>query len=167
LTRLARNQGLLSAIENEMEARQMGISLTPEEQFELFGPDFAEHQKEAEERWGDSAAFKESQRRAAAYSKDDWLEIKREADENIEAFAAALKAGQPATSALAMDLAEAHREHISRWFYECGYAQHRGLAALYVSDPRFTAPYDKVAPGFSQYVHDAIMANAERAEAAD
>ena len=37
--RQARNQALLAAIEKEMEARQMGISLTPEEQFEIFGTD--------------------------------------------------------------------------------------------------------------------------------
>jgi MerR family transcriptional regulator, thiopeptide resistance regulator len=39
---------------------------------------------------------------------------------------------------------------------------HRGLAELYVSDPRYIASYDEIEPGFSQYVHDAIMANARR-----
>lgn len=38
---------------------------------------------------------------------------------------------------------------------------HRGLAQLYVSDPRYTANHDEVAPGFSFYVHDAILANAD------
>lgn len=37
--RQARTRVLLGAIENEMEARQMGISLTPEEQLEIFGND--------------------------------------------------------------------------------------------------------------------------------
>ena len=36
-----------------------------------------------------------------------------------------------------MDLAERHRQHISRWFYECGYDVHRGLAEMYVADARF------------------------------
>jgi hypothetical protein len=39
---------------------------------------------------------------------------------------------------------------------------HRGLAELYVSDPRYMASYDEIEPGFSRYVHDAIMANADR-----
>jgi hypothetical protein len=39
---------------------------------------------------------------------------------------------------------------------------HRGLGELYISDPRFTAQYDEIEPGFSQYVHDAIHANADR-----
>ena len=41
---------------------------------------------------------------------------------------------------------------------------HRGLAEMYISDPRYTASYDEIEPGFSQYVHDAIMANADRAQ---
>ncbi|HZV74746.1 MAG TPA: MerR family transcriptional regulator [Conexibacter sp.] len=161
--RRARDQVLITAIEHEMEARQMGISLTPEEQLQIFGTaQLAEHADEARQRWGETDAWKESQRRTAAYTRDDWVAIKREADDNIEAFAAALKAGEPATGAVAMDLAEAHRDHLSRWFYACSHAQHRALAELYVSDPRFTASWDKVAPGFSQYVHDAIHANANR-----
>jgi hypothetical protein len=64
-----------------------------------------------------------------------------------------------------MELAENHRQHLSRWFYDCDYDQHRGIAALYVSDPQFTKPYDDIEPGFSQYVHDAITANADRHDA--
>ena len=45
-----------------------------------------------------------------------------------------------------MDLAEAHRQHLSRWFYDCDYQMHRGLAELYVSDPRYTATYDEIEP---------------------
>lgn len=154
---------LLAAIEREMEARKMGISLTPEEQFEIFGTDkMDEHAAEAEQRWGDTEAWQESRLRAAAYTKQDWIAIKAEADENIAGFAEALRAGLPADSAAAMNLAEAHRAHLTRWFYECSYDMHCGLAELYISDPRFTASYDEIEPGFSQYVHDAIVANATR-----
>ena len=162
--RRARDAALLSAIETEMEARQMGISLTPEEQLEVFGTDrFADYQAEAEARWGDSDAYKESQRRAAAYTKEDWLKIRAEADDNIQSFAAALRTGRPPTSEVAMRLAEEHRLHISRWFYACDHAKHRAIAELYVSDPRYAKTWDEIAPGFSRYVHDAIVANAERA----
>jgi MerR family transcriptional regulator, thiopeptide resistance regulator len=162
--RLSRTQALLNAIEYEMEARNMGISLSREEQFEIFGTDqLDERMQEAGERWGDTDAFKESQRRTAAYTKEDWVAIKREADENIQAFSDAIKAGEPADGPAAMDLAEAHRQHISRWFYDCDARQHSSLAELYVSDSRFSEPWEKIAPGFSQYVHDAILANAGRA----
>jgi hypothetical protein len=64
-----------------------------------------------------------------------------------------------------MDLAEEHRQQIHRRFYDCGYDMHRGLADMYVADPRFTATYDAVRPGLAQYLRDAIHANADRADA--
>jgi len=70
----------------------------------------------------------------------------------------------PATSTEAMDLAEEHRQHITRWFYNCSYEIHRGLGEMYVTDPRFTTHYDAAAPGLAVYVRDAILANARRAE---
>ena len=33
---------------------------------------------------------------------------------------------------------------------------------MYLADPRFTATYEKIAPGLAQYLHDAIKANAVR-----
>jgi DNA-binding transcriptional MerR regulator len=161
--RHARDAALLRAIEREMEARKMGIALTPEEQFEIFGTDkLTEYTEEAKQRWGDTGAWQQSERRTAAYTKQDWIALKSEADASITGFAGAMRAGEPATGTVAMDLAEAHRQHLSRWFYDCDYDRHRGLAGLYVSDPRYTAGYDKIEPGFSAYVHDAILANADR-----
>jgi DNA-binding transcriptional MerR regulator len=158
-----RTAALLGAIKSEIEARKMGISMTPEEQLEIFGTDKLEqHAAEAEERWGNTEAWQQSRRKTAAYTKQDWITIKAEADENIAGFAAAIRAGEPADGTTAMDLAEAYRGHLSRWFYDCGYDAHRGLAELYISDQRYMASYDEIEPGFSRYVHDAILANAER-----
>ncbi|GAA0632776.1 MerR family transcriptional regulator [Sporichthya brevicatena] len=161
--RQARNAALLAAIEKEMEARSMGMSLTPEEQFEIFGTDkIAEYQEEAKQKWGDTDAWRESQRRSARYTKEDWIEIKEQAGANIEGFLAAIRAGEPADGPVAMQLAEEHRQHLIRWFYDCGPDMHRGLGDLYISDPRYMAEYDKLAPGFSHYVRDAFHANADR-----
>ncbi len=111
--RQARNAGLLAAIEKEMEARRMGISLTPEEQFEIFGTTkMDEYTEEAQERWGETDAWKESARRTATYTKEDWVAIKAEADANIAGFAVALTAGEPADGPVATALAEEHRAHL-------------------------------------------------------
>ena len=77
-----------------------------------------------------------------------------------------MRAGLPAASVEAMDGAEAHRRQISDWFYECTSEIHVGLAEMYIADPRFTATYEQIAPGLAQYLHDAILANAARSEAA-
>jgi MerR family transcriptional regulator, thiopeptide resistance regulator len=162
-TRINRDQALLLALEKELEARTMGMALTPEEQFEVFGTDKVggEWAAEAEERWGDTDAWRESQRRAARYTKADWLEMKAQSDAALRAYADAMTAGIPAASEPAMALAEDNRRFISRWFYDCTYAMQRNLAEMYVTDDRFRATYDSVMPGLAQYVHDAIIANAE------
>jgi len=162
--RIARLQAMVSAIDQTMEANEMGLRLKPEERFEVFG-DFVpeDHEAEARARWGSSPAFDESQRRAAKYSKDDWLQLKKEAGDIVEGLAAAMGAGVSADNVEAMDLAERHRQHITRWFYNCSYEIHRGLGEMYVTDPRFTTHYDAAAPGLAVYVRDAILANARRA----
>jgi DNA-binding transcriptional MerR regulator len=161
--RLERTGAVLAALEKEMEARSMGISLTPEEKFELFGPNYSEdYEREAEERWGDTEAWAQSARRTAAYTKDDWVAIKAEADDVLTRFAAAMRAGSAADSAEAMDVAEDHRQHITRWFYDCPPGMHAGLGRMYVEDERFAANYEQVAPGLAQYVSTAVQANAAR-----
>jgi DNA-binding transcriptional MerR regulator len=161
--RIEELQRMVAAIEKTMEARRMGINLTPDELFEVFGDvEMASYQEEAERRWGETDAYKESQRRTVTYTKADWLRIKAEADEVQQEFAAAYTGGQPAGGATAMDLAERHRQHIERWFYPCGYVMHRNLGNMYVEDPRFAANYDKLAPGLERYVAAAIAANAAR-----
>jgi DNA-binding transcriptional MerR regulator len=164
LDRIARLKRMAAAVEKAMEARTMGINLTPEERLEVFGDfDPDEHAAEVEERWGDTDAYRESARRTASYTKADWQRMKEESAAPVDQLAAAMRAGAPSDSVEAMDAAEAHRQHISRWFYECTPAIHVGLAEMYVADPRFTATYEKVAPGLAQYLRDAIVANAARA----
>lgn len=133
---------------------------------DLFGGGFDEsYAAEAQERWGDTPALAQSQARTSAYTRADWEAVKAEGDAVNAAFAAALAAGQPATSEAAMDAAEAHRRHIHDRFYDVSYAMHRGLGDMHLADPRFTTTYDDLAPGLAAYVRDAIHANADRHEA--
>lgn len=163
--RVGRLHQQLAAIEKTMEAHQMGIALNPEEMFEVFGDsDPTEHAAEVEQRWGDTDAYRESHRRTSSYTKEDWLRIRAESDSIKQDLLRVMQADRPPTSPEAMAAAEAHRQHISRWFYALDYPMHRGLADMYVADPRFTAHYDDRAPGLAAYVHDAIHANADRAE---
>ena len=165
--RIGRLELMLAAVRTTMEAHEMGINLTPDEKFELFGDfDPDEHAEEAEERWGDTPAYEESRRRAARYTHDDWRRMRDEAAAIERALAEAHGDGAPAGSERAMALAEQHRGHIERWFYPCPPAMHRGLGDMYVADSRFKAHYEKLAPGLAGYVREAVHANADRAEAA-
>ncbi|HEY2173450.1 MAG TPA: MerR family transcriptional regulator [Mycobacteriales bacterium] len=158
-------EAMVAAIDKQLEARTMGMNLTPAEQLEIFGTDKVggEWADEARDRWGETEAYQESQRRAADYTKEDWARLKAEADEGLRGFAEAARAGLPATGPEAMALAEAHRQYINRWFYDCGYDVHRGLAQMYIADERLTQTFESALPGLAQYVHDAIIANAESA----
>lgn len=161
--RIGRLQAMARSVEKALEAQLMGSSLTPEERFEVFGSFVPEeHESEATERWGGAPAFEESQRRVGKYTKEDWLRIKAAGDELSGALVRAMTSGLPPTGEQAMHLAEQHRQHISRWFYDCSYEVHRGLGEMYVADSRFTAHYDQLAPGLAVYLRDAIAANAER-----
>ncbi|MGY1661157.1 MerR family transcriptional regulator [Geodermatophilus sp. SYSU D00705] len=161
--RLERTRAMVAAVEKEMEARAMGISLTPEERFEVFGEhDPAQYEAEAEERWGDTAAWAESQRRTRGYAKEDWLRVKGEMADIGDRWVAVLRSGAAPDSEQAMDVAEDDRQHISRNFYECSPEMHAALGRMYVEDPRFTATYEAMAPGLAQYVSTAVQANAAR-----
>jgi MerR family transcriptional regulator, thiopeptide resistance regulator len=161
--RIERLQRMLATLERTMEAHRMGINLNPEEMLEVFGDhDPTAYADEAQARWGEGEAYRESQRRTASYTKDDWKAMGAEAEAITQRLVAAMAAGLPADSTEAMDAAQAHRDHISRWFYDCSTEIHLGLAQMYLADPRFTEHYDSVAPGLAQYVHDAIVADAAR-----
>ena len=164
--RLDRTQQMVAAVEKEMEARAMGMSLTPEEKFEVFGEfDPDQYEEEVQERWGETDAYAQSKRRTSSYTKEDWVRIKAEGEDVEARFAAALAAGVPADSEQAMDIAEEHRQQISRNFYDCPPGMHAGLGRMYVEDERFTAHYEKRAAGLAQYVSTAVQANAARQEA--
>ncbi|WP_234544388.1 MerR family transcriptional regulator [Streptomyces shenzhenensis] len=161
--RIEKLQKMAAAVEHAMEARRMGINLTPEERFEVFGDkDPEQYAEEAERRWGGTEAYAESQRRAARYTKADWQRMKAEVDDWSARYAALVNAAEPAAGERAMDMAEEHRRHISAWFYDCPHETHRCLAAMYVSDERFKAFYDSMAPGLAEHLKEAIEANAVR-----
>ncbi|MGW3511863.1 MerR family transcriptional regulator [Streptomyces sp. NPDC000994] len=161
--RIEKLKKMAAAVEKAMEARRMGIDLTPEERFEVFGDhDPEQYADEVRQRWGDTEAYRQSQRRTASYTKEDWKRLTEEQDAIHRRMAALLDAGTPAGSEAAMDVAEEHRRFISGSYYDCGHEMHTCLAQMYVADPRFTATYEKIRPGLAAYLREAILANAER-----
>lgn len=141
----------------------MEIGLTAQELLEVFGEqDPTQYSDEAEQRWGDTDAWRQSNARTARYGKDEWRQIKAEGEAVNARLAALLAAGEPADGAEAMAAAQAHRQHIERWFYDLTPEFHVGLGEMYDADPRFTATYEDIAPGLARYLRDAIVANAAR-----
>ena len=163
MTRLDELRELVSAIDRALEREMNDQPATTEDLKELFGDGFTdEYEQEAHERWGETDAWKQSRSRTKRYTKADWEQVKQEADAVNAAFVAALRSGEPASGEAAMDAAEQHRRHIHDRFYDLDHTFHRGLADMYVADPRFTKTYEDIAPGLAAYVREAIHANADR-----
>lgn len=154
---------MAAAVEHAMEARTTGIDLTPEERFEVFGDhDPERYAEETERRWSGTEAYAESRRRTARRALADWQRMRAESDDLNARYAALVADGVPPAAPAAMDLAEEHRRHIGRWFYECPYPAHRCLGEMYVGDARFTAYYEALGAGVAAHLNAAIAANAER-----
>ncbi len=165
LTRLDELHELVGAIDAALERHMTDQPATTEDLKEMFGDGYGEeYAAEAQARWGETDAWKQSKQRTSRYTKADWESVKAEQLAVGQAFVAALQSGAPPTSEVAMDAAELHRRSIHR-FYDCSYAMQRGLADMYIADPRFTKTYEDMAPGLAAYVRDAIHANADRHEA--
>lgn len=117
-----------------------------------------EYEAEVQERWGDTAAFEQSQARTSKYSHADFAAAKVDQEAVTERLATAFGNGVDYKSAEVQAIVVAHREAISKWFYDCSIEMQKNLALMYVGDERFKKYYDGRVQGLAQYVHDAIMA---------
>ncbi len=154
----ARLDQMLAAVDEALAALEKGKTMQPIDVKKIFeGFDPAGYAEEAEQRWGKTPAYQESARRTATYGTAEWEEIRRESEEIYARLAAQMQQGAAVTAPDVQAAVEDHRAHIERWFYPCPREMHHGLGEMYVADPRFTANLDKVAPGFAQFLRDAIV----------
>ncbi|MFI8243648.1 MerR family transcriptional regulator [Streptomyces sp. NPDC085866] len=164
---IARLQQLSEVAERAIEVQRTGVSLTPQERFDVFGEitfDLS-YATDAELKWADSEGQRESMARAAAHTKEDWRQLMGEAGAWRAELLAAFDEGEPADGQRARDLAEEHRLHISRWFTSCPPDMHRRIADDFVADPRAFAlvvPPSQQRPGLAAYLRKAAHANAAR-----
>jgi DNA-binding transcriptional MerR regulator len=162
--KVARTQAMVSAIDRELAGLEKGIQMTKDEMFEVFGEDVAQYEEEVRERWGDSEAYRESQRRTAKYSKKDWEEIKAESESIGNDLKAAYEGGFSPDSDEAQAAIGRHYRQINERFYSCSLGLYRNLGEMWVADPRFKATYDKMSEGLAVYARDAVAAYCDRHE---
>ena len=117
-----------------------------------------QYEQEVEERWGGTEAFQQSSTRTSKYTQADFAAAKVDQEAATEMFVIAYGNSYEVTSAQAQAAVVAHRQAISKWFYECSVEMQKNLALMYIQDHRFKAYYDGRVRGLAQYVHDAILA---------
>lgn len=159
--RRTRLTAMLEAVDAALDALEKGTKMDPKKMFE--GTDPSAYEAEAKERWGDTPAYQESARRTAKYTQKDWEQVKAEQGAVTQRLAALLAAGRKPSDPEVQAAIEEHRLVIDRRFYPCSRQMHRMLGEGYVSDPRFTAFYDRVQPGLAQFLCEATRIAAEQA----
>ncbi|MCP3031797.1 MerR family transcriptional regulator [Halobacillus sp. A1] len=159
LEKKARLEKVIRSVDQSIASYKGGETMTPKERFEPFDMQkIEEHRKkfakEVEQRWGDTDAYKESAKRTSAYSKDDWKKIHAE-NEVIDKHLVQLMDQEPGDEEVQKWI-DAKRQHITKYFYPCSIEIFRGLADMYVNDPRFTNNIDKVKQGYAAFVSKAM-----------
>jgi MerR family transcriptional regulator, thiopeptide resistance regulator len=161
--RMERLHAMVDSIDRTLAHDGGIIPMAREEMFEVFGDfDPSTYEEEVRARWADTDAYRESARRSASYTKDDWQRYAREQEALDLRVAELMDDGVPADEVRAMDAAEELRLAIDRWFYPCSRDMHARLGEMYVADERFTATYEAIRPGMAAYLRDATAANARR-----
>lgn len=160
-------QRLVEVAEHAMDVQQTGVRLTPQERFEVFGEitfDLS-YATDAQLRWRHSEGHQRSMARAAEHTKEDWTRIMAEAAAWRKDLLAAHADGERADGERAGELAEEHRQHITRWFTPCPPEMHLRIADDFARDPRAFAlvvPPSQQRPGLASYLRAAVHANAAR-----
>ena len=158
--RLDRLRRMIAAVDRMKEAHMSEQKLTAQQQAEILGDGWdPAWQDEAQENWGDTPEWAQSEKIKARMGVDDWKRVKEENDRLEADLAAAMTAGVQPGSEEANALAERHRASIGQWF-DITVQKQVCIARMYVQDPRFTAHYDERAQGLAAWLTAIIDANA-------
>jgi DNA-binding transcriptional MerR regulator len=156
-----RIERLIRAVDRTLEGMEEGNSV--EERVWFDGFDAAQYEEEARQRWGHTAAYKESRERAAGYGQADWEAIGAEQTAILREIAA-LADRKPGDPEVLAAVGRMHR-FINERFYACSLEMFRGLGDLAVSDSRFTETYEKLRPGLAAFYATAVAEYCGRSRA--
>lgn len=151
---------LIKNVEKTILNERGEITMNDKERFEGFKTRMVE---ENEQKYGEEVRSKygnetveKSNAKVMGMSKEQYAEVEKLSAELNETLKMAFEQGDPAGE-LAQKACELHKKWLM--FFWDGYSKeaHKDLAQMYVDDERFTAHYDKIAPGCAVFLRDAIM----------
>lgn len=150
-----RLERLISALDGAMKGEMVNMNVFDNSEFEAKREEYA---KEAREKWGDTAAYQESEKKTADYSADRWKQVNAAMDERIAEFANCKRKSFAPDSREAQALAKRWQDYITENYYTCTKEILAGLAEMYVADERFRSNIDRHGDGTAQFMSDAIKA---------
>ena len=115
---------------------------------------------EKKHKYGLTEAYRDSIKKAAGYTREDWAAIvKRGGD--IYTYIASLMDKGPEDPLVQKALTD-WRQYITDSFFNCTADIFRGLADLYLKDKRFVESVDRTKPGLAKFLSDAIKAHCRK-----
>lgn len=150
---------LVANVEKTIKTMKGEMIMSDQEKFEGFLQklvDHNEHQygEEARAKYGDERVNR-SNAKVLNISKEQFTELERLTEDLNETLKAAFEQGDPA-SELAQKACELHKKWLCFYWDDYNKEAHKGVTQMYVDDPRFTAYYDKIAPGCATFLRDAV-----------
>ena len=113
-------------------------------------------EQEVYERWENTEAYREHERKTKNYTKEKWAE----ANDGLMAIFAELAvckdSGASAASNEAQELVAKLQAHITANYYTCTNEILAGLGEMYVADERFKNNIDKYGKGTAEFASKAI-----------
>lgn len=154
-----RNQRMISAL-GALIASLEGDRPMSDDQFDTLFDGFtpSAYQEEAQHQWGHTPQYRQSVERTKRYTGADWTRMKAEMTEINAAYVQLMERGVEPGTPEAQEVARRHRDHISRWFYDCTPEMFGALAQVWVNDPRFTRNIDRSREGLAAYQSAAAQA---------
>lgn len=123
---------------------------------------FEKYRDEAEEKWGNTDAYKEHAEKTKNYSGENWSNLAEGMNSILAEFAACMKIGNEPNSDEAQSLVKALQNHITENFYHCTNEILAGLGQMYVADERFKNNIDKHADGTANFISKAVKIYCEK-----
>jgi DNA-binding transcriptional MerR regulator len=111
---------------------------------------------EAEERWGQTDAYKVSKKREEKRTESESLDMMRAANDIFTAFARSMDRAPSDPEVQA--LVRRWQALITEYHYNCTNEILAGLAEMYISDERFTESIDRYGDGTARFMYEAIKA---------
>ena len=114
------------------------------------------YKTEARERWGNTDAYREHEKKTKNYTKEKWTEVNDGLMAIFAEFAACKANGASADSNEAQALVAKLQAHITANYYTCTEEILSGLGKMYVADERFKKNIDKSGEGTAEFVSEAV-----------
>lgn len=150
---------LVANVEKTIKAKKGEMIMSDQEKFEgflqkLVDDNERQYGEEAREKYGDESVSR-SNAKVLNMSKEQYTELEKLTSDLNGTLKAAFEQGDPAGE-LAQKACELHKKWLC--FYWDAYSKeaHIGVTQMYVDDSRFTAYYDKIAPGCAVFLRDAV-----------